>query len=535
VLTEHKGHQILMTTKLSQYLRDLEVLDLISIQKSDPEPAYSFKHIFTQESVYNSLLLSDRRQLHQQVGEALERIYTASRHSEEHDMGDASLLLAHHFEHGEDMTRAIKYLKQAANHARDSYANQEAWSLYNRILNVLEDTDLLGQWNILAERENILNRLGNREAQAYDLAQMEQLARLMNDDLRLAMTYKRQADFYDKTSQYEAAMKAAQQALKMAETADSGQIKARSLNQLALSAWRQFDYQAVKDYANQALETLHVVGDPLARIESLLHLGKASYRLGQYDIALEYMKAVRDLANFIDSPDYEATCHLILGWIYQRLGNYERSEDHYQIMLDKHQMIGNRYGEAMALSHLGWVACDQQDYQKGIAYCEEALQASEAIDDRENMAYSLTGLAINYEKLDDMAQAVDYYYKAWQLHEAIGATTLAIFDQTGLARLAVITQDKLNSLTYIQPVLDWILAGKAQQFWDPWSIYISTYEVLIALGETETAHKILSEAHTMLHQRAAQIDDETLQQSFLRDVTVNQAIETAWQNRSIDT
>ena len=59
-------------SKLTEYLNNLEILDLIARQKSDPELEYAFKHVFTQESVYGSLLYSDRRQIHQQVGEALE-------------------------------------------------------------------------------------------------------------------------------------------------------------------------------------------------------------------------------------------------------------------------------------------------------------------------------------------------------------------------------------------------------------------------------------------------------------------------------
>jgi hypothetical protein len=78
-------------------------------------------------------------------------------------------------------------------------------------------------------------------------------------------------------------------------------------------------------------------------------------------------------------------------------------------------------------------------------------------------------------------------------------------------------------------VLDWILAGNAQQFWDPWTIYLSTYQVLTALGEIDTAHTILVEAHTVLHQRAREISSETLRHRFLEEVAVNREIRKALQ------
>ena len=52
-------------TKLVEHLQTLEKFDLIGLQMSEADLEYAFKHVFTQESVYQSLLRTDRRQLHQ--------------------------------------------------------------------------------------------------------------------------------------------------------------------------------------------------------------------------------------------------------------------------------------------------------------------------------------------------------------------------------------------------------------------------------------------------------------------------------------
>ncbi len=515
---------------LAEQLRNLELLDLISLQDSDPNPNYAFKHIFTQESVYHSLLLSDRRQLHRQVGEALENLYLHGHgSSDSKDMNEMDLLLAHHFEQGNETQRAIKYLKRAARQAKATYANQEALSLYTRIFDLLGESDFQRQWDILAEHEQILSRIGQREAQANDLDHMCQLAEFTGDKLRLALTHNRRATYFDKISQYQAAGEAAQLGLNLAHQLKNERVEAESLNLLAWAAWRRFDYQQVKAYAHEALNALHITGDPINRINSLLHLGKASYRLGQYDSALDYIHAAKDLASFNDNPDNEAGTLLILGWIYQRLGDYDVAEHNLKVKLEKHRLTGDRYGEATALSHLGWVAYDQEDFHKGLSYCQEALVTSEAIGDRANQAYSLGGLALNYEGLQQYPQAVEYYHQALTLHRQIGTTTLIIFDQARLAHLAMKRQDLASARQYMTEVVAWIQAGKAQQFWDPWSIYLSAYQVLAALGETETAHQFLTEAHTVLTQRAAEISDEILRKRFLTEVKVNREIIAAWQ------
>jgi hypothetical protein len=114
------------------------------------------------------------------------------------------------------------------------------------------------------------------------------------------------------------------------------------------------------------------------------------------------------------------------------------------------------------------------------------------------------------------------------IHQEIGAATLVVFDRAGLARIALAQADLTTARDQITLVADWVLAGNAQKFWDPWIIYQSSYQVLTALGDAATAHKILAEAHTLLHQRADKISDKHLRDCFLTKVAANRDIEQAW-------
>ena len=208
--------------------------------------------------------------------------------------------------------------------------------------------------------------------------------------------------------------------------------------------------------------------------------------------------------------------------------NYELAEKHYRLTLEKRRLIGDRYGEATALSHLGWLAYDQQKSPHGLHYCLEALDISQSIGDRENEAYALAGLGLNHEQLGNLEVARSNYQDALLLHREIGALTLAIFDQAGLARIALAQQHDKVAREHIAVVAEWILAGNAQQFWDPWSIYLSAYQVLAVLGDKETAVAILDEAHTLLHQRGKEISHEKLRYCFTEKVAVNREIEQVW-------
>jgi tetratricopeptide (TPR) repeat protein len=509
--------------ELITYLNDLEEHDIIDLARSDPDLEYAFRHVFTQESIYNSLLHSERRQLHQSVGEALEHM-----HPQALEDGDMTLLLAHHFERSGDRQRALKYMRRAVDRAYDGYANQEAKSLLTRGLALLDKDDYLNRWQILAKLERVLDRLGERQQQADALTQLQTLAELLAEDERLAATHNRRSVYFDKISEYQAAAEAAGVGLRVACRSGRPYLQAESLNLLALAAWRRFDYPKVQSWAAQALEALKVIGHPAARVSSLFHIGKASYRLGQYDRALKYCTAAQELTHDTDNRDGEATSYLILGWIYQRLGDYERAVENYKAVLQGRRTIGDRYGEAVALSHLGWVSHDQHKPQDGLAYCRQALDMSRTINDRENEAYALSGLGLNHEELEDYSSAAANYRAALAIHREIGASTLAIFDRAGLARIALARNDRRSALDQILPVTAWILGGNAQKFWDPWIIYQSSYQVLSALEEHDQARVVLDEAHAVLHQRANKISDENLRDCFLRNVAANRAIEQQW-------
>jgi tetratricopeptide (TPR) repeat protein len=445
---------------------------------------------------------------------------------------DTALVLAYHFEQSGDKERALKYLQQAAADAYGTYANEEAKTLYNRALALLDRDDYAHRWDILLELERILDRLGEREQQANVLTQMQTLAELMGDETRLAATHNRRANYFDKISEYQAAAEAAQVGLQAAQRSGDARRQAQSLNALALAAWRRFDYAQVQKWATQALEVLKLVGDPAIRVTSLFHLGRSSYRLGQYDMALHYIHAAKELTHETDNRDGEATSHLILGWIYQRLGDYNLAAAHFQSKLDLRRTIGDRYGQANALSHLGWLAYDRREPRAGLEFCQQALNISYMVNDRENEAYALSGLGLNYEQLEELEMASANYLSALLIHEEIGATTLAVFDKAGLARIALAQEKAEVAHDYITPVSNWVLAGNAQKFWDPWIIYLSSYRILTALKEEEKARTILAEAHGLLHHRANEISDANLRNCFLTKVAANRELEEAWRQLS---
>ena len=101
--------------------------ELIYERGLPPQTTCLFKHAFTQEAAYRSLLTTRRRDLHRRTALVLETLF--SDRLEEH-YG----LLAHHYRAAEDLEKALDYHCRAAHACQRVYAVEEALEHYTRAL-----------------------------------------------------------------------------------------------------------------------------------------------------------------------------------------------------------------------------------------------------------------------------------------------------------------------------------------------------------------------------------------------------------------
>jgi tetratricopeptide (TPR) repeat protein len=116
---------------LHEQLDDLRRHDFTLLDRPEPDLAYLFKHVVTQEVAYSLLLYGQRRQLHRAVAEWYE-------HSQADDSASLYPLLAHHWGEAEDPIKTIRYLELAGEQALRAGAYQEAVDFLTEALTVSE-------------------------------------------------------------------------------------------------------------------------------------------------------------------------------------------------------------------------------------------------------------------------------------------------------------------------------------------------------------------------------------------------------------
>ncbi|MGH7310101.1 MAG: AAA family ATPase [Candidatus Rokuibacteriota bacterium] len=113
--------------RVGRALGELTAVELVYEKTLFPEPGYAFKHALTQQVAYGTLSPPEQRDMHRQIGEAIEVLY-ADR------LPEQSGLLAHHYSRAEEWPKALRYLLAAAARATATFAVREALSLYDEAL-----------------------------------------------------------------------------------------------------------------------------------------------------------------------------------------------------------------------------------------------------------------------------------------------------------------------------------------------------------------------------------------------------------------
>lgn len=371
-------------------LAALSRLELTIPDTSEPELAYIFKHVVTQEATYESLPYSTRARLHTQIGEYIELTYA--------DALDSYIpILAHHFEHGLDETKKRKYLILAAEDAHKKYAHQAAIAYYERVLPLLAEP----------EKVRIMIRLGETtqtvgqwpEAEAL-FRQALSLARELNDVHGRASCQTALADLMRMQGHYDDATERLSHArLNFEELGDEAGV-GKTLHLAGTLAAQQGDYQKAEALWEESLTIRRQLGD-LPGIASLL-------------------------SN--------------LGIIARYQGDFATAQKLYEESLAIRQEAGDKWAIYVSLTNLGLLALTQDDLEKAHLYLAEANQLARQVGDRWALANSLNNLANVTREQADFESAQLLYRESLQINRDLGDKRAVAFLFEDIGCLAALEQ-----------------------------------------------------------------------------------------------
>ena len=193
VIEREFSHQIierLMALPEQELLSHLSVLkdsELLYERGIYPQSRYIFKHALTREVVYESILSRKKKNLHEEIGKAIEEVY-AARIEEQYE------LLADHYGLAEESEKAVHFCRLAAEKARKLTHFQQAVTLYEQATEWLVKLpeNKIRQERLVDLRLEICQSnigLGQFEKAVEVGLQAETTAKVLNDRARLGITY----------------------------------------------------------------------------------------------------------------------------------------------------------------------------------------------------------------------------------------------------------------------------------------------------------------------------------------------------------
>ncbi|MGC9346617.1 MAG: tetratricopeptide repeat protein, partial [Anaerolineae bacterium] len=410
---------------------------------------YIFEHQLTLEAAYGSVLHRKRRILHRRVAEALERLYPLQ---VEARLG----VLAEHWQRAGDAKRALDHLQRAGEQAAAQYANVEALDFLTRALALSPEGDEETRYELLAARERIHHRRGDREAQTRDLNALGILANRSSDARRRAEVALRRAEQAAITYHSGAAFDAAQKALELAREVGDAQLEALAYRRLAQAKTEPSaaSVQALP-YLERALTVARFAG--LQRLEA-----EIQYEMGAiqaYDHHLEGQDLIRHAIDFF----HEVGDRVGEGWAYNALalthggfGHYEEARAAGRQALAILREIGDRRGEGFRLMAIGYSTMSLGLFSEALGYLTAAQKLCRQVEESAYETRALVCMGVLFDLLGDYEQAWSKFEEALELPvERAGLVSWSwALEQKAL--LLIHCGDPRGGLAYAQRALDFL-------------------------------------------------------------------------------
>lgn len=372
---------------VTETLATLQHADLVRRNQA-AEYEYLFKHVLTQDTVYQSLLRQDRRELHRKIAVSCEQLFA-------HRLEDYLALLAHHYTKAGDNVRAASYWKQYGERALQISAFPEAIQAFEHALGLLPQT-------FSSERVSVYAQLG---------------------------------DVYCRRTDYTAAQENFQNALTLAIAASDAKMAAAALSGIARIASQRGEHVQARELGQEALRWAQDANDDEAIARAQRQLGIAFNYEGKNDLAQAHLNAALALYEERRDRDGIASCLNSLGVVAREEHAYERAQKYFEQALAISEELGDRYSISIRLINLGVLAEQRGDLERAMHYQNEALKISREIGDREGAALIVSNLGSLAQTRGDLETAQREYCAALSDAMALGSFALALYIIAAIAKL----------------------------------------------------------------------------------------------------
>jgi class 3 adenylate cyclase/predicted ATPase len=355
---------------------------------------YAFTHSLTQETIYESLLFAQRRQLHRAIGDRLRA--PADWAGEESERGAAEPgILAFHYRRAEAWPETLEHAWLAGARAQALYAGDVALVHFQQ---ALEAANRLQAPDAVQRRAAILRRIG---------------------------------DLHSLAGRYPEAVAAYSAALAVT---DDRHEQAEVLICWAEASEQQAAYDEALTLLQQAARHLAEDDDPLAwriavrRGWVLTRRGADEEARALVEPHLERLEARQQWSDLLMA--YKVFFNVALGQ-----SRWSEARSYLRLALASAERAGDIREIARLRNNMGIVLTQEGNLRAAADECQRAAQVMTEIGDQNTLAGVEVNIGVIYYKLGDFAAALDHYDTSLQIALAIGAPSIESIVRSNLGEV----------------------------------------------------------------------------------------------------
>jgi tetratricopeptide (TPR) repeat protein len=419
-------------TDLEQALAALEDHGLIYQERAIPEAEYSFKHVLTQEAVYQTIRPRRRAELHRQVAETLEALY-------QDNLAAYYEQLAYHYDRSNAIEKAIEYLLKAGEKARRAYLNDEAIGYFQRVLERLADSKSKIEWRLAA-----LRGLGQIYVGLGKLAEAE-------ESLQQALALGREAGLTPRElvrlsywlgevlywqSRPDELIRLGEEGLALLGD-DTQSVEAALMNQdIAIGFFGKRNLETFQEFSYRTAQFIQRLPYTEELISAYVHIIYAYRNDKNIEEAMRWVRAFEQRVEQHHDLRALGEAHIYAGEILAQTGDGRGAISQAQQALELLIKIGDRKHEAWCLELMGWSFLSRGDFQKAEEYWSRALETAQTVGYKEDVARAYEQTGAIFLGQDAGTKAMNAFRAASQLCQETGVDVEFALVSLGRAYLA---------------------------------------------------------------------------------------------------
>lgn len=525
------------------------------------EMRYIFYHALLRDAAYSMQMRARRQELHVVALKALEKIFAG-------DLENHYAEFAYHAENGDLSGKAQTYYTLAGRVAAGLYQNNQAVDYFTRAMAYTPFDDLETQFDLIAERVELLSRMAKREVQIKDLDSLEELAGRMQDNDRLMKVkmlrsayhyfmgnYQASIDYAKQTDSatevlaasdlahytqivwatsllrlghMDEAMQRAGSVLKLAQASGNRNDECRILNVMGLIAMEQKESSPAKKYFEDALAIAYEMKNREVENRALSNLAMAEALLnGNFALAREYYERSHSISQ--ETGDQYGVSQALgnLGYVAGMQGDFTAARSYQEKALRIAREIGNMYSEIYTLINLSALDGLHNDAESALRNAKQAADLAQKASERSGEAWAMLYIGHAHLLKNEFDIAKQAYQASIDIRNELDQPSLSMEPLAGLVAVFMQMDDLVSAALHAEKILKFLADGSTLEGTeDPLRVLYTCYLYLERIKDLRATH-VLNEAWDMLNTQASKFTDEDDRKRYIENIPWRRAIRDA--------